>query len=239
MEQPPDQPHLGNGHINTQGALVHPSYSPTLPLPIRTPTHLASIRLHQPLFRFRMSVLCVAIHMGQSNGSSQVQSHDNNSSYLHHPQPLGSEYHPSSSPKFFRRSFVSLAATSAAALTQIQSTTSSHRHRRRYIFTDDSDAAGQGAPGRLCCTGAVSAGVDAASVLSRGVLYTYICCTSSSQLYIYRMYLLHLVPSCRAHEQPCTWLPDGAPSMLSRIHMYELELRAADLSGILPMHPSG
>ena len=94
MEHPPDQPNLGNGHISSQGTLVHPSYSPTLPLPSHS--HSLSSRFDSPPPTLapiqNERVVRGESHGRQSSGTTQISSHHSNSSYMHHPQSLGSEY---------------------------------------------------------------------------------------------------------------------------------------------------
>jgi zinc finger protein CreA/MIG len=68
---------MAGGHINTQGHLVHPSYSPTIPSRFDSPPPvLAPIQDE----RVRGSG-----ERGQANGNGS-------SPYLHHPQPMGNEY---------------------------------------------------------------------------------------------------------------------------------------------------
>lgn len=85
LEHGPDQPALAGGHISAQGHLVHPSYSPTLPVRFDSPPPILA-----PIQDER-------VRGGGERGQQQLQSSGQGSPYLHHPQPIGSDYqyHPS------------------------------------------------------------------------------------------------------------------------------------------------
>lgn len=84
----PDQPGLANGHISSQGQLVHPGYSPTISVQSTSlpnspfdspPPILAPIQDERVMRR-------------DEQRHSQIQSHHSTSPYIHHPQPLPTEY---------------------------------------------------------------------------------------------------------------------------------------------------